>query len=130
MRLAPVAGDAIHVLAIFAHVNVIVTFTIGQLVFEVAALVVRSPRKLNLERCTTRAFEFIESVPKKIVAPKIRSKAATKRRYSLPPFAIPKVSSISAPDLKRIIWLFCWTAIVANKIGTKRSCPKGRPKSG
>src|SRR3954451_24810622 len=35
------------------------------------------------------------SVPKKIVAPKIRSKAPTSRLYSFPPFCIPKVSSIS-----------------------------------
>jgi len=44
---------------------------------------------------------------RKIVAPKIRSKAATSLRYSLPPLAIPNVSSICAADLKRIVWL-CW----------------------
>jgi hypothetical protein len=54
----------------------------------------------------------------------MRSKAATSLRYSFPPFAIPNVSSISAPDLKRANGLFCWTASVANIIGTKRSWPK------
>jgi hypothetical protein len=54
---------------------------------------------------TTRALPRTESVPKKMVAPKIRSNAATRRRYSFPPFAIPNVSSIWAADLKRIVWL-------------------------
>jgi hypothetical protein len=35
----------------------------------------------------TRARPRVESVPEKIVAPKMRSNAETRRRYSLPPFA-------------------------------------------
>src|SRR5215831_10201321 len=43
-----------------------------------------SRRKLNRQRWTMRALPRTESVPKKIVAPKMRSNAATNRRYSLP----------------------------------------------
>jgi hypothetical protein len=69
-------------------------------------------------------------VPKKMVAPKIRSKAATSLRYSLPPLCMPRVSNIWAADLNRMVWLFCLTASVARKIGTMRSCPKGTPELG
>jgi hypothetical protein len=43
---------------------------------------------------------------------------------------MPKLSSISAAVRDRMVWLFCWTAKVARKIGTRRSCPKGTPNSG
>src|SRR4051795_358308 len=67
----------------------------------------RFRKKLKRYRCTILALPAIVSVPKKIVAPKIRSKAPTSRLYSFPPFCIPKVSSISAPLRKRTVWLFC-----------------------
>jgi hypothetical protein len=49
---------------------------------------------------------------------------------SFPPVCIPRLSNISAAVRNRIVWLFCWTAKVARKIGTRRSCPKGTPNSG
>src|SRR5258708_4779213 len=52
--------------------------------------------KLNRARCTTAALSRCMSVPKKIVAPKIRWKAATSLRYCVPPCCMPKASSISA----------------------------------
>lgn len=65
-----------------------------------------------------RAF-FVRT--KKMVAPKIRSKAWMSRRYSFPPFCMPNVSSICAALLNRSTGL-CWrTAMVARKMGTIRS---------
>ena len=60
-----------------------------------------SRRKLNRERCTTRAVPVMVPPPKKTVAPKMRSKAATSRRCSLPPLCIPKLPGISAAVRKR-----------------------------
>ena len=64
-------------------------------------------QKVKRERCTSLAGPASVSVPKKILAPKIRSKAPTRRLYSLPPFCIPKVSNIAAPLRKRTNWLRC-----------------------
>jgi transposase len=58
------------------------------------------------------------------------SRSKTRRRYSFPPVCIPKLSNISAAVRNRITWLFWRTARVARKIGTRRSCPNGTPKSG
>src|SRR5262249_51677514 len=85
-----------------------------------------SRKNANRAMWTARALPSWLSVAKKIVAPKIRSKAVTSRRYSLPLYCIPNVSSISAPLLKRIVWLFCWTVSVARKMGTIR-CQRGTP---
>jgi hypothetical protein len=76
------------------------------------------------------ANPFRASVPKGMVAPKTLSNAPTSRRCSWPPVCIPNVSSISAAVRNRIVWLFCWTARVARKIGTSRSWPNGTPYSG
>ena len=59
-----------------------ITSRAGSRLYQIRA----SLRKLNLERWITRACLLVASVPKNMVAPKIRSKAATNRRYSLPPF--------------------------------------------
>src|SRR5207253_8496797 len=73
--------------------------------------------KLNRAQWTTAARSRCMSVPKKIVAPKMRWNEATSRRYWEPPCWIPNVSSISAALLK-VIRADCWrTAIVARKIG-------------
>ena len=77
-----------------------------------------SLKKLKRLRRITLAAERFISVEKNIVEPNIRSKAATMRRYSFPPFTIPNASSISAADRKRITWLFCRTVRVARKIKT------------
>src|SRR4051812_28463441 len=50
-----------------------------------------------------------------MVAPKMRSKAATRRRYSVPPLCMPKTSSISPALRNRMTGLFCCTASVAKE---------------
>ena len=61
------------------------------------------------------------TVPKKIVAPKLRLNNDTKRRYCESPCWIPTVSRISAALSKVIRADCCRTALVARKMGTSRS---------
>jgi hypothetical protein len=55
-------------------------------------------------------------VPKKMVAPKMRSKVPTRRLYSVPPRCKPKVSSISPALRNRTTGLFCWTLLMWQEI--------------
>ncbi len=59
----------------------------------------------------------------KMVAPKIRSNAATSRRYSFPPRAMPNVSHISVGEWNRMGWLCCGSASVVRNRTVRRSWP-------
>ena len=66
------------------------------------------------------------SAPKKLVAPKIRSKAATSLRYCVLPYPMPNVSCISAAEGNLTV-ADCWrVANVARKMG-KPVLPQGKP---
>jgi hypothetical protein len=72
------------------------------------------------EEVESGAVDDPESVPKKMVAPKMRSKAATRRRYSLPPLAMPKVYQHLGGGFEGMVWLCCRTAKVErNKLATR-----------